>query len=153
MWLHEVEYSDPIPQSLQCPICLLPFSKPYSSLNCGHTFCYTCIQRHFQVSNTLLCPLDRTEIKIVPSPRLVTELLDSLSVFCSRRSEEGCLWSGKRSELDSHLRNTHNTTMDSVNDVNRFSPTIQAIEEPLNFEADPSEENLSVGTLEKGSSK
>jgi len=43
-------------QQFACPICLETLTLP-----CGHIFCASCIERHYQTSSTIKCPLCRAE--------------------------------------------------------------------------------------------
>uniref|UniRef100_A0A3B4EY72 RING-type domain-containing protein n=1 Tax=Pundamilia nyererei TaxID=303518 RepID=A0A3B4EY72_9CICH len=39
----------------QCSICQDVFSEPVS-IPCGHSFCFTCITTHWDVSRAISCP-------------------------------------------------------------------------------------------------
>lgn len=43
-----------------CPICFKPLKSIIRQLKCNHTFCFSCIQTWFQMSDT--CPLCREKI-------------------------------------------------------------------------------------------
>ena len=42
---YENEFVDSIPDTLSCPVCLLPFRDPHLVSCCGAKFCEPCISR------------------------------------------------------------------------------------------------------------
>ena len=51
-----------IPQSLRCSICMEVFETP-KRLQCGHTFCKTCIDQCLKSDIQKRCPFDRIPVK------------------------------------------------------------------------------------------
>ncbi|GFH58467.1 hypothetical protein CTEN210_14943 [Chaetoceros tenuissimus] len=56
------DMSEGLKAELECPICLDPFDNPYINPECGHRFCYRCIQQAISKSGKE-CPLCRVKIK------------------------------------------------------------------------------------------
>lgn len=108
-------------------LCSGPFFDPVTSSNCSHTFCRRCIIQHTIASHgksldagddhvppsttkrddwILACPACRSPGRLSsfkPSPPLVRNLVDSLTVLCPMFGR-GCQWSGERAYVDYHLR-------------------------------------------------
>ena len=55
------DLSEGLKAELECPICLDPFDNPYMNPDCGHRFCYRCIQQAISKSGKE-CPLCRVKI-------------------------------------------------------------------------------------------
>lgn len=106
---------------LICPICKLPFIKPWSTI-CGHTFCKDCIFESFKSILGEKCPLDRVPLKvpiensniptgdwndydIYPAPIILSNITDDLKVECLN-SSRGCKWVGERWSIKSHTIDT-----------------------------------------------
>ncbi|KAI9505542.1 hypothetical protein BX070DRAFT_250450 [Coemansia spiralis] len=56
--------------TLQCSICLEPFSQPHS-LGCGHTFCMTCLKQW--LAQSMHCPTCRAPVNQRPSVAFVIQ--------------------------------------------------------------------------------
>lgn len=106
---------------LICPICKLPFIKPWSTI-CGHTFCKDCIFESFKSVLGEKCPLDRVSLKvptenndspnddwndfdIYPAPIILSNITDDLKVECLN-SNRGCKWIGERWSIKNHVIDT-----------------------------------------------
>ncbi|XP_074058281.1 LOW QUALITY PROTEIN: E3 ubiquitin-protein ligase TRIM11-like [Macrotis lagotis] len=49
------ESVEDLQKEVTCPICMDFFTKPVS-IQCGHSFCHSCLLRSWQQASTLLCP-------------------------------------------------------------------------------------------------
>ena len=89
------------PSELQyeCSICLFTVRNPHLVSCCGYRFCAECIKQVKSKGNK--CPLCSEAFTIFPD-KLLQRTLMNKQVFCSSASL-GCPWTGKLSELDSHL--------------------------------------------------
>ena len=96
------DFVDPVPESLSCAVCLLPFRDPHLVSCCGSKFCAPCINQLKAADKP--CP-------VCVYSREFTSLLDrgyqrkvlNLKVVCSRKND-GCQWEGKLHDLDHHDR-------------------------------------------------
>jgi hypothetical protein len=117
---------------LNCPICKLPFFKPWSTV-CGHTFCKDCIFESFKSILGEKCPLDRVHLKtpllddnnknnnndrsdsigsnevdnwkeydVYPAPIILSNITDDLKVLCLNHFR-GCDWVGERWSIKNHI--------------------------------------------------
>ncbi|KAL1254791.1 hypothetical protein QQF64_017020, partial [Cirrhinus molitorella] len=70
--------SDPLTDELQCCICLDVFTDPVST-SCGHNFCKSCLNKHWDNSQTCSCPYckktftQRPDLKINSTLQVVTD--------------------------------------------------------------------------------
>ena len=108
--------------NLICSICSHPFNEPHST-PCDHTFCRTCIMPWPRSSN-LSCPLCRRPVAInalTPATRLVSNMLDELSVNCLTCNQTGL----QRGQFATHLRNECQTNRSRgiYSSATRISPT------------------------------
>ena len=97
---YECNFAESVPESLSCPVCLLPFRDPHIVSCCGNKFCEACIGRVKAVSNQ--CPLCKQEFTSLIDKQDQRKVL-SLKVFCSKH-EDGCGWIGELRHLDHHER-------------------------------------------------
>ena len=97
---YETEFTDSIPDSLSCPVCLLPFRDPHLVSCCGARFCEPCIGRVKDASQP--CPLCKQEFVSLLDRGFQRKVLE-LNVRCSRK-KDGCQWVGELRRVDLHER-------------------------------------------------
>ena len=97
---YDCDFVDPPPDSLQCPVCLLPFRDPHLLSCCGHKGCASCIGRIKAASH--LCPICQQPFETMLDKQYLRKVLD-LRVFCSKKGE-GCCWQGELRDLETHSR-------------------------------------------------
>ena len=97
---YDCDFVDPPPDSLQCPVCLLPFRDPALLSCCGHKGCASCIGRIKAAGHP--CPLCQQPFETMLDKQLKRKVLD-LRVFCVK-NEEGCPWEGELRDLENHSR-------------------------------------------------
>ena len=97
---YDCDFVEPPPESLQCPVCLLPFQDPHLLSCCGHKGCACCIGR-IKVSGHP-CPICQQPFTTLLDKQLQRKVLD-LRVFCSKKGE-GCRWEGELRDLETHSR-------------------------------------------------
>ena len=78
---YENEFVDSIPDTLSCPVCLLPFRDPHLVSCCGAKFCESCIGRAGQP-----CPLCKQEFTSLLDRSFQRKVLD-LNVRCPKLEE------------------------------------------------------------------
>ena len=121
---------DSIDEELRCAICTRPFDLPVYSSQCGHTFCQECIQKWLKNSSS--CPTCRHPVTMndcIPVKtrvvlnqlsrlRMKCNLCEQINVedrnkhkeICSKQiikctsADLKCQWTGKREDLDLHLK-------------------------------------------------
>ncbi|KAH6851112.1 hypothetical protein B0I37DRAFT_373224 [Chaetomium sp. MPI-CAGE-AT-0009] len=95
-----IEYIDPVDETLLCPVCKTPFHSPITT-PCGHTFCAGCINRALETQPR--CPIDRQPIDktkdYVRLPLIIKDQLDRLQVKCPNR---GCDYQCSREHIEGH---------------------------------------------------
>ncbi|KAF2401473.1 hypothetical protein EJ06DRAFT_475916, partial [Trichodelitschia bisporula] len=92
---------------LKCPICRNPFLQPIEVGTCGHLFCASCIYEYVDsaVHNAHLCPECRGPIDFFGvASRVITQLLDELTVYCPNR-RDGCTAEVQRCSIVGHVSN------------------------------------------------
>ena len=123
---YDCDFVDPPPDSLQCPVCLLPFRDPALLSCCGHKGCASCIGRIKAAGHP--CPLCQQPFETMLDKHFQRKVLD-LRVFCSKK-EEGCSWKGELRDLETHSsrslrlmsrRSVSTNAVDATSDV--FSVT------------------------------
>ncbi|XP_060725025.1 E3 ubiquitin/ISG15 ligase TRIM25 isoform X4 [Tachysurus vachellii] len=67
-------------EDLTCSICLCPFNEPVS-LNCGHSFCHTCLQETWSSTSSYFCPHCRTHYHTKPDLKKNTVLSAVVETF------------------------------------------------------------------------
>ena len=97
---YEIEFVDSIPDSLSCPICLLPFRDPHLLSCCGAKYCEACIGR--VKASGQPCPLCKEQFFSMLDKNDQRKVL-GLKVRCSRK-KDGCQWEGELRHLDHHER-------------------------------------------------
>ena len=97
---YDSDFVDPPPDSLQCPVCLLPFRDPALLSCCGHKGCASCIGRIKAAGHP--CPLCQQPFETMLDKLYQRKVLD-LRVFCSKKGE-GCPWEGELRNLERHSR-------------------------------------------------
>eukprot|EP00117_Sycon_ciliatum_P044375 scpid79394/ scgid32025/ TNF receptor-associated factor 5 len=98
---YDAVFIDPVPESLQCPICRKALRAPVQT-TCGHRFCKTCIDPIIASSGKNQCPVDRETVQeTFPDNHCKREVL-SLEVYCDSCSH-GCEWRGPLRDLKDHI--------------------------------------------------
>ena len=96
---YECEFVDNVPESLTCPVCLLPFRDPHLLGCCGAKYCAECIGRVKESGQP--CPICREhQFNSLLDKKDQREVL-GLKVHCSRK-KEGCQWIGELRHLAEH---------------------------------------------------
>ena len=96
----ENEFVDSVPDSLICPICLLPFRDPHLVSCCGAKFCESCIGGVKDGGKP--CPMCKQEFISLLDRSYQRKVLD-LKVSCSNKND-GCQWVGELRHLVPHER-------------------------------------------------
>ncbi|XP_016113163.1 E3 ubiquitin-protein ligase TRIM39-like [Sinocyclocheilus grahami] len=78
--------SGPLTEELQCSICLDVFTDPVST-PCGHNFCKTCLNEHWDNSQTCSCPYCKETFKQRPDLKINTTLREIVG-HCKKKSPE-----------------------------------------------------------------
>ena len=86
--------------TIDCSICLLVLREPRLTSCCGQNFCRRCIEK--VKLDGKACPLCNDADFIAVCNKSLGESLNNYEVYCGHRGE-GCEWSGKLVELDTHL--------------------------------------------------
>ena len=97
---YECEFVDSVPESLSCPICLLPFRDPHLLDCCGAKYCGVCITRVKTAGQP--CPLCKEQFNTMLDKGFGRQVLE-LKVYCSKRSD-GCEWKGELRHVERHVR-------------------------------------------------
>ena len=118
--------------NLICSICSLPFNEPHST-PCDHTFCRTCIMTWLRSSNWS-CPLCREALSsnvLTPATRLLTNMLNQLSVNCLTCNQTGL----QRGQYPAHVRNEcqANRLRGNYSNVTRITPIPAVNSQVLNL--------------------
>ena len=98
----DCEFVDPIPESLCCPVCLLPFHDPHLLDCCGAKYCAECIGR--VKASGQACPICKQQFNTMLDKNEQRKVLN-LRVRCSKKNE-GCDWEGELRRLNDHERET-----------------------------------------------
>ena len=108
---YEVTFVSEPPKEVEtnCPICFHVFFEPKLAINCGHSFCATCIANHEEEEKP--CPFCNQQGKFVEDKRL-KRIINDYEVYCPHR-EKGCEWTGELRQLESHL-NYRDPILDDV---------------------------------------
>ena len=96
----EPEFTEPLPEDYQCPICHEVLKEPQLTDCCGGNFCCGCISQILR--NGGHCPLCRKAGFQVFIDRKLERKILALRVYC-RVKDHGCGWKGVLRELDTHL--------------------------------------------------
>ena len=99
----DCEFVDSVPDSLECPVCLLPFRDPHMLDCCGAKFCAACIEK--VKTDHKPCPICRhTTFNAMLDKNKQRKVL-GLRVYCTRKSK-GCEWVGELRCLVNHMTET-----------------------------------------------
>ncbi|XP_050961331.1 E3 ubiquitin-protein ligase TRIM39 [Labeo rohita] len=79
--------SEPLTEELQCSICLDVFTDPVST-PCGHNFCKTCLNKHWDNSQTCNCPYCKETFKQRPDLKINTTLREVVDHYKKKRPEK-----------------------------------------------------------------
>ena len=96
----EPEFTEPLPEDYQCPICHEVLKEPQVTDCCGGNFCRGCISQILK--NGGHCPFCRKAGFQVLIDRKLERKILALQVYC-RVKDRGCGWKGVLRELDTHL--------------------------------------------------
>ena len=96
----EPEFTEPLPEDYQCPICQEVLKEPHLTDCCGGNFCCGCINQILRDGGH--CPLCRKAGFQVFIDRKSERKILALHVYC-RVKDRGCHWKGALRELDTHL--------------------------------------------------
>jgi len=94
-----IEFVEPLPNELQCPLCL-EFLKEPTLTSCGHHFCRECIVR--SIARSHVCPLCNEEGFQTFLNKEKQRVISTLKIYCRRKSQ-GCEWVGELGRLEHHL--------------------------------------------------
>ena len=98
---HECDFVNPVPESLSCAVCLLPFRDPHLVNCCGAKYCEECIGKVKAAGQP--CPLCKQREFDTMIERSLQRRVLQLKVRCAR-TEDGCRWVGELRHLDRHER-------------------------------------------------
>ncbi|XP_026145447.1 E3 ubiquitin-protein ligase TRIM39-like [Carassius auratus] len=79
--------SGPLTEELQCSICLDVFTDPVST-PCGHNFCKTCLNKHWDNSQTCSCPYCKETFKQRPDLKINITLREIVDHYKKKSPEE-----------------------------------------------------------------
>ncbi|KAF4110462.1 E3 ubiquitin-protein ligase TRIM39-like [Onychostoma macrolepis] len=82
---HMSSSSDPLTE-VPCSICLEVFTDPVTT-PCGHNFCKTCLNKHWDNSQTYCCPYCKETFKQRPDLKINTTLRELVD-HCKKKSSE-----------------------------------------------------------------
>ncbi len=74
-------------EELQCSICLHVFTDPVST-PCGHNFCKTCLNEHWDDSQTCNCPYCKETFKQRPDLKINTTLRELVDHYKKKSPEK-----------------------------------------------------------------
>ena len=95
-----IEFVEPLPNELQCPLCLEFLKEPTLTSCCGHHFCRECIDR--AVARSHVCPLCNDQGFQTFLNKEKQRVIGTLKIYCKRKSQ-GCEWVGELGRLEHHL--------------------------------------------------
>ena len=95
---YDCDFVDSIPDSLSCPVCLLPFRDPHLLDCCGIKICATCVGRIDAADQP--CPQCRERFVHIQDKGITRQVL-GLRTRCSR-NKDGCKWEGELRHLYTH---------------------------------------------------
>ena len=106
---YDCQLTEKPPDSLICPVCLLPCREPHLISCCGIKSCNCCISR-VQLAGQP-CPFCRTPEFQTMIDRDIERQILNLKVYCNNK-EDGCTWIGELRQLERHLDTCfyHDTT-------------------------------------------
>ena len=97
---YECDFVDPVPDSLSCAVCLLPFRDPHLVSCCGKKYCAPCIGRVKAADQP--CPVCKQDFASMMDRDYQRRVLN-LQVVCSKKND-GCQWVDELRHLDHHVR-------------------------------------------------
>ena len=95
---YDVEFVEPLPSNLECPVCLLALREPNILSCCGIKVCKSCIG---QVKK--ICPVCREPDFSTMLEKQLCRLVLDLKVYC-KYNNLGCGWKGELRDLEKHLQ-------------------------------------------------
>ena len=95
---YKCHFVDSLPDSLNCPVCILPFRDPHLLSCCGARYCEYCIGRVKAAGQP--CPLCKQPFVSLLDKWCQRKVLE-LKVCCSRE-KDGCDWEGELRHLEKH---------------------------------------------------
>ena len=95
-----IEFMEPLPNELQCPLCLQFLKEPTLTSCCGHHFCRECINH--AITHSHVCPLCNNQGFQTFRNKEKERLVNALKVYCKWKSR-GCEWVGELGRLEHHL--------------------------------------------------
>eukprot|EP01103_Thecamoeba_quadrilineata_P008956 TRINITY_DN18668_c0_g1_i1.p1 TRINITY_DN18668_c0_g1~~TRINITY_DN18668_c0_g1_i1.p1 ORF type:complete len:267 (-),score=12.22 TRINITY_DN18668_c0_g1_i1:117-875(-) len=101
-----------IDREFVCSICHQFFREPFRSVECGHTFCKSCIQNWAAINP--ICPLDKQQLKTMTFDRAVHNMMENFRVECGQCLE----WKGKKSDIRDHLASEHSLIFPTISHDN-----------------------------------
>ena len=98
--LSKALFTSPLPDHLECEICLDVLNDPVMTTCCGQSYCKGCVSK---LCNKV-CPHCREDIETFPDKRSV-RFINELQIQCPYHIVENkCKWKGAPSELLNHLK-------------------------------------------------
>ncbi|XP_058608802.1 E3 ubiquitin-protein ligase TRIM39-like isoform X1 [Onychostoma macrolepis] len=79
--------SGPLTEELQCSICLDAFTDPVTT-PCGHNFCKTCLNKHWDSSQTCSCPYCKETFSQRPDLKINTTLREVADHYKKKSPEK-----------------------------------------------------------------
>ncbi|KAL0167046.1 hypothetical protein M9458_038890, partial [Cirrhinus mrigala] len=79
--------SGPLTEELQCSICLDVFTDPVTT-PCGHNFCKTCLNKHWDNSQTCNCPYCKETFSQRPDLKINTTLREVADHYRKKSPEK-----------------------------------------------------------------
>ncbi|XP_050970734.1 E3 ubiquitin-protein ligase TRIM39-like [Labeo rohita] len=77
--------SGPLAEELQCPVCLDVFTDPVTT-PCGHNFCKSCLNQHWDSSQECKCPICNETFSKRPDLKINTGLRQVVQLFQEKSS-------------------------------------------------------------------
>lgn len=108
----DVNFINELQDSYRCLICGLALRKPVQVIECGHRFCWHCLNKRKKSSDErhveFCCPCcpDEKPIdssQVFPDKGIERTILN-LHIKCSN-FQKGCLWAEELNQLENHLKN------------------------------------------------
>lgn len=101
---YDLQFVEPPPESLRCPICYLILRDPHLTVCCGRHYCQICTQKIREYNGERRCPFCNEDLNTrVTVLNLATKReVDRLRVYCPHKAE-GCDWVGDLGDMPGHL--------------------------------------------------
>ena len=98
--LEGIDFVEPLPEELNCPICFGLLQDPFLTACCGNHFCEPCANEVRQSNNK--CPLCQdTPLNGIINKGLKRKV-NELKVYCTHK-QTGCSWVGNLGKLEMHV--------------------------------------------------